>query len=105
MHGGYECNDEGFWSDKCVPSYCDNGYYFDEIKVECIKDICIDDKKKNSKIYFIFSVIFGGLFTMFLSMFIFLTIVGGFKKKNYLLIPIALFLILSAVFIILDLTK
>ena len=46
MHGGYECNDEGFWSDKCVPSYCDNGYYFDEIKVECIKDICIDDKKK-----------------------------------------------------------
>jgi hypothetical protein len=111
MHGGYECSDEGTWSDKCVPSYCDNGYYFDEIKVECIEDICInkkDDKKKNNnnnKIYFIFSVIFGSLCAMFLSMFIVLTIFGGFKKKNYLLIPIALFLILSAVFIILDLTK
>lgn len=110
MHGGYECSDEGTWSDKCVPSYCDNGYYFDEIKVECIEDICInkkDDKKKNNnnKIYFIFSVIFGCLFAMFLSMFIVLTIFGGFKKKNYLLIPIVLFLILSAVFIILDLTK
>ena len=96
MHGGYECSDEGTWSDKCVPSYCDNGYYFDEIKVECIEDICInkkDDKKKNNnnnKIYFIFSVIFGCLFAMFLSMFIVLTIFGGFKKKNYLLIPIVL---------------
>ena len=41
MHGGYECDEEGKWSDKCVPKYCDNGFYFDEIKNECIKDVCI----------------------------------------------------------------
>ena len=104
MHGGYECSEEGTWSDKCVPSYCDNGYYFDEIKVECIEDICVKKKDKN-KIYFIFSVIFGGLFGLFLGMFIVFTIIGGINKKNYLLIPIALFLILFAVFVILYLTK
>ena len=104
MHGGYECSENGTWSDKCVPSYCDTGYYFDEIKVECIKDICVKENKKN-KIYFIFSVIFISLLGFFLGMFIVFTIVGGYKKKNYLLVPIVLFLILFAVFLILYLTK
>ena len=39
-HGGYECGDNGEWSDKCVPSYCDMGYSFDEINKKCIKDVC-----------------------------------------------------------------
>ena len=28
-HGGYECGDDGYWSTKCVASYCDLGYIFD----------------------------------------------------------------------------
>ena len=39
-HGGYECKDNGEWGDKCVPSYCDVGYGFDETNKKCIKDIC-----------------------------------------------------------------
>ena len=46
MHGGYECGDDGNWSDKCVPTYCDNGFYFDETKNECIKDLCLEYEKK-----------------------------------------------------------
>jgi len=46
MHGGYECGDDGKWSDKCVPTYCDNGFYFDETKNECIKDLCLEYEKK-----------------------------------------------------------
>ena len=30
MHGGYECGDDGKWTKKCIPSYCDNGYDYDE---------------------------------------------------------------------------
>ena len=48
-HGGYECGDDGIWSDKCVPSYCDQGYIFDYIKKECILDYC-DEKNRNDNI-------------------------------------------------------
>lgn len=41
IHGGYQCNDDGTWSDICIPSFCDYGYYFDKIEKKCIKDICI----------------------------------------------------------------
>ena len=37
-HGGYLCSDEGYWSDECVPSYCDMGYIFDEKNNVCVKD-------------------------------------------------------------------
>ena len=33
-HGGYECGDNNKWSDKCVPLYCDIGYYFNIVKKE-----------------------------------------------------------------------
>ena len=36
-HGGYECGDNGFWSDKCIPSYCDNEYAFNHHLKKCIK--------------------------------------------------------------------
>ena len=39
-HGGYSCNEDGSWSDICVPSYCEPGYSFDKTKNKCIKDIC-----------------------------------------------------------------
>ena len=41
IHGGYQCNDDGTWSDICVPSFCDYGYYYDRIQKTCIKDVCI----------------------------------------------------------------
>ena len=40
IHGGYECGNDGKWSNKCVPSYCDPGYFFDQKNKQCIKDIC-----------------------------------------------------------------
>ena len=39
-HGGYECGDDGKWSNNCVASYCDSGYTFDKINKKCIKDSC-----------------------------------------------------------------
>ena len=59
-HGGYECDTNGKWSTKCVPSYCDLGYIFDYEKGKCIYDKCSeiegrvkpaddDDKDKNNK--------------------------------------------------------
>ena len=53
-HGGYECGDDGKWSNKCVPSYCDQGYFFNKNKMKCIKDICssipiqIEDEEKTN---------------------------------------------------------
>ena len=40
-HGGYECGDDGKWNKNiCVPSYCDPGYFFNQKKKKCVKDIC-----------------------------------------------------------------
>ena len=44
-HGGYECGDNGLWSKKCVPSYCDIGYIFDHKEHKCIIDICSDKQE------------------------------------------------------------
>lgn len=52
-HGGYECGDDGFWSKKCIASYCDVGYVFDHNSKKCIEDKCwkiIDSEKINHKI-------------------------------------------------------
>jgi hypothetical protein len=40
-HGGYPCNSEGEWDkEKCVPYYCDTGYYFDKFDNKCHKNPC-----------------------------------------------------------------
>lgn len=39
-HGGYECRDDGTWSNRCVPSYCDQEYIFDHNKKKCVIDEC-----------------------------------------------------------------
>ena len=36
-HGGYECADNGFWSDKCIPSFCDIGFVFNHKLKKCLK--------------------------------------------------------------------
>ena len=51
-HGGYACNNDGTWSNKCVEAYCDLGYSFDKNQKKCIKDVCssipIDDDDDNN---------------------------------------------------------
>ena len=39
-HGGYECGEDGKWTNKCVASYCDPGYFFHIEKKKCVKDVC-----------------------------------------------------------------
>ena len=34
-HGGFECGDDGKWTNKCVPSYCDAGYVFNYKTYKC----------------------------------------------------------------------
>lgn len=41
-HGGYICNDDGTWSDICVPYYCDFGYLFNTHIKKCVKYMCIE---------------------------------------------------------------
>ena len=35
-HGGYECGDDGKWTNNCVPSYCDPGYVFSYNTRKCV---------------------------------------------------------------------
>ena len=44
-HGGYECGDDGKWSNNCVASYCDLGYIFDYLEKKCVKNYCSDIEK------------------------------------------------------------
>jgi hypothetical protein len=39
-HGGYQCGEDGTWSNVCVPAYCDMGYRFDQKNKKCVKDVC-----------------------------------------------------------------
>ena len=44
-HGGYVCGNDNQWDKtKCVPYYCDIGYYYDLYKEECIEE-CKSDSK------------------------------------------------------------
>ena len=44
-HGGYECGSNGKWSNKCIPSFCDEGYIFNHIDKKCVIDYCYDKAK------------------------------------------------------------
>ena len=48
-HGGYQCAQNGTWSDVCVPYYCDIGYIFDTNKKICIKDICTEEGEEEEE--------------------------------------------------------
>ena len=70
-HGGYECGEDGKWTNKCVASYCDPGYFFHIEKKKCVKDVCssisvtiIEDnsyKRPNMRFLSIFTLIFYAL--------------------------------------------
>ena len=38
--GGYECGNNGKWSDKCVIAGCHEGFLFDFMNQKCIEDVC-----------------------------------------------------------------
>ena len=54
--GGYECGDDGKWSETCKPFYCDKNYYFDYISQKCVKDV-IAEKYQNNVLNEIYSEI------------------------------------------------
>ena len=48
-HGGYGCGENGKWDEKkCVPIYCDEGYFFDNYLNKCVKDPCLEAKNNSS---------------------------------------------------------
>ena len=50
-HGGYKCGDDNIWDkSKCLPYYCDIGYYFDQYQKKCIEN-CNLEKTKGYIIY------------------------------------------------------
>ena len=42
-HGGYLCGDDGKWTNTCQKYYCDIGYYYNQYKGKCERDICAND--------------------------------------------------------------
>ena len=64
-HGGFLCDDNGKWSNVCQPSFCDQGYYFDNYFNICKRDPCfpnfsyqnvdyMKNRKMENKYYFIY---------------------------------------------------
>ena len=59
-HGGFGCGNNGKWNEsQCIPIYCDEGYFFDNIQNKCVKDPCIKkfNSSKTNKIQILFLVI------------------------------------------------
>ena len=118
MRGGYECNDEGYWSENCIPSFCENGYRLDKKENKCVEDICLkqrqaeeeeEKKRKNSqddgkessiKAFKIVTRVFFSLLILCIIIFLVCHCIGGFST-GYLCIPIILFLIITVIFFIL----
>ena len=100
-HGGYECGENGIWSDKCVPSFCDIGYFFDRNEKKCVKDVCYKEKNfftKKRLIYLIFLIIFGVLGLAFLICYIKRYFCDNKNGNCCILISAILFLVLFIVF-------
>ena len=55
-HGGYICNDDGFWQKECVITYCDYGYIIDYKNNKCKIDAVLEDDD-NYTLIIILSVI------------------------------------------------
>ena len=110
MHGGYECGDDGKWTKKCIPSYCDNGYDYDKKTNKCLENICLvkeieQMEKENTALnLFISSMVFFGLFVITLIIYIIL-FCKKFEKKNYFFFLIIPFLIVGIVLIMVSTLK
>ena len=87
-HGGYECGDDGKWSNKCVPSYCDPGNVFNYTSNKCVPiqnkvDFSYMVVKHVIKIHNRESLEFLNIFPIAVLIFIFIyAIYAAFIKKN-----------------------
>ena len=81
-HGGYECGDDGKWSNKCIPSYCDDEYFFNHTSKMCIL-LNITDKMRsrfNSNLFDLNKCIYS-IFIIFCIIFLFY-LYANKKKRN-----------------------
>ena len=80
-HGGYECGDDGKWSSKCIPSYCDIGYMFDPENSKCIIDYCsiIIEIIENNNIFLLITII--SLIISFLILVVVVIVIIVYKNK------------------------
>ena len=42
IYGGYECGEDGNWTNNCVYGYCENGHIYDNNLKKCVKHICFE---------------------------------------------------------------
>ncbi len=98
LHGGYQCGNDGIWSNICVPSYCDAGFIFDKKLNKCIENPCINEEKyyiilrKNfSSLNFIIAIL-----SVLLILFLILIFYEKNKKKKkcFIFIEIAILIML-----------
>ena len=59
-HGGYICGDNNIWDKtKCIPYYCDIGFYFDKYQKKCIEEC-----KYENKIYYLYDEKYSKMFSI-----------------------------------------
>ena len=87
-HGEYECGDDGKWSNKCIPSYCDLGYVFNYTSNKCVSikekvDFSYMVKKHIVKVYERSSLDIWTIFPLISIIFIFVIMIYfEIMKKN-----------------------
>ena len=73
--GGYACDENGFWSNKCIPMFCDSEYVFDHQEKKCVL------RKRNFEFVILYKIL---LVIVFLSINFILAnnIIKEFKKNK-----------------------
>ena len=49
IFGGYECGDDGIWTNNCIYGYCEHGHVYDDKLKKCVKNICIDKEEEEEE--------------------------------------------------------
>ena len=77
LHGGFACGSDSKWNrSKCIPVYCDPGYYYNKISNSCIIYPMEEDEEEGFAIWKIIIISAAGV--IFISVIVFLIIV--YKK-------------------------
>ena len=104
IYFAYQNNRRYRFDDKRIPSYCDNGYVFDNKTNKCIEEICLLKEKEEEKnkekgiAIFIASMVFFGLFLISLILYI-ITCRKGWDKSKYLFFIMIPFLLLGIILV------
>ena len=85
-HGGYECGDDGKWSNKCIPSYCDEDFIFNHHLKKCISKEDKDSiaiSKINNQLNYSFNIkLILEIISIFIVVFIIYIFIKEKKEKN-----------------------